>query len=343
MKVSKGQLLDASKEGILTQEQVDELYNYLSTRPDTGPSFNFTNILYYFGGLVAIGAMTLFMNLGWEAFGGWGILFISLAYAVMGLILISRFEGSGHTIPAGICATFVMAITPLAIYGLQQGMGWWPGDEPYREYHRQILWHWIYLELGTLAVGAIMLWRYRYPFLVMPIAATLWYMSMDFAAMLTGVDYEYEFFADFSMLFGLITILIAFWADIRSRKVGDYAFWLYIFGVIAFWSGLSMQGSGDQLSRFIYFCINLVLIGTGAVLSRRVFVVFGVLGSAGYLGYLASDVFEDSWLFPIALTVIGLSIVYLGVAWQKNEASITSKIRSFLPLELRELLSTRSP
>ena len=83
MKVSKGQLLDASKEGILTQEQVDELYNYLSTRPDTGPSFNFTNILYYFGGLVAIGAMTLFMNLGWEAFGGWGILFISLAYAVM--------------------------------------------------------------------------------------------------------------------------------------------------------------------------------------------------------------------------------------------------------------------
>jgi len=177
----------------------------------------------------------------------------------------------------------------------------------------------------------------------MPIAATLWYMSMDFAAMLTGVDYEYEFFADFSMLFGLITILIAFWADIRSRKVGDYAFWLYIFGVIAFWSGLSMQGSGDQLSRFIYFCINLVLIGTGAVLSRRVFVVFGVLGSAGYLGYLASDVFEDSWLFPIALTVIGLSIVYLGVAWQKNEASITSKIRSFLPLELRELLSTRSP
>jgi len=26
--------------------------------------------------LIAIGAMTLFMNLGWENFGGWGIFFI---------------------------------------------------------------------------------------------------------------------------------------------------------------------------------------------------------------------------------------------------------------------------
>lgn len=342
MKISKRRLIEAAKEGILSHDQVDNLYNYLSTRPDTGPSFSFTNILYYFGGLVAIGAMTLFMNLGWEAFGGWGILFISLAYACIGLVLTNRFEKAGHTIPAGICATFVVAITPLAIYGLQQGMGWWPDEETYREYHRLILWHWIYLELGTLVIGAIMVWKYEYPFLLMPIAVTLWYMSMDFAAMLTGGVYEYEFYADFSMWFGLITILIAFWVDIRSRKVGDYAFWLYIFGVIAFWCGLSMQGSDDQLSRFIYFCINLFLICAGAALFRRVFVVFGVLGSAGYLGYLASDIFEDSWLFPIALTVIGLSIVYLGIVWQKKEESITNKIRRILPLELRELLSNRS-
>jgi hypothetical protein len=56
---------------------------------------------------------------------------------------------------------------------------------------------------------------------------------------------------------------------------------------------------------------------------------------------LASTIFEESWLFPIALTVIGLSIVYLGVVWQKNEEAITKRIRSVLPLELRELLSAR--
>ena len=31
------------------------------------------HILYYLGGLIAIGAMTLFMTLGWERFGGGGL------------------------------------------------------------------------------------------------------------------------------------------------------------------------------------------------------------------------------------------------------------------------------
>jgi len=342
MKISKNHLKSAAEEGILSNDQVDALYSYLRSQPNTGPSFSFTNILYYFGGLVAIGAMTLFMNLGWEEFGGWGILVISIVYAGIGIFLTGKFQDAGHSIPAGICATFVVAITPLAIYGFQQGMGWWPDETTYHEYHKYIKWHWIYLEFGTLVAGVIMAWIYRYPFLVMPVAVTLWYMSMDMAVMLTGGQYDYEFQAFFSMWFGLATILISFWVDIRSRRTGDYAFWLYMFGVIAFWCGLTMQHSESELTKFFYFCINLGLIGIGAVLVRRVFVVFGALGSAGYLGHLASTIFKDSWLFPIALTVIGLSIVYLGVIWQKNEETITKKIRSILPVELQELLLERA-
>ena len=75
---------------------------------------------------------------------------------------------------------------------------------------------------------------------------------------------------------------------------------------------------------------------------RRVFVVFGALGSCGYLGHLASDVFKDSWLFPAALTAIGLGIIYLGVIWQKHEKAITQKARSYLPLPLKELLEAKS-
>ena len=212
MKISKEQLSNAAEKGIISNDQVDNLFAYLRRQPDTGPSFNFTNTLYYFGGLVAIGAMTLFMNLGWEEFGGWGILFISMSYAGVGLILIGKLQGAGHAIPAGICATFVVAIAPLAIYGFQQGMGWWPDETTYHEYHEYIKWHWIYLEFGTLVVGAVMAWIYSYPFLVMPVAVTLWYMSMDFSVMLTGGEYDYEFRAFFSIWFGLLTIFLAFWS-----------------------------------------------------------------------------------------------------------------------------------
>ena len=54
--------------------------------------------------------------------------------------------------------------------------------------------------------------------------------------------------------------------------------------------------------------------------------------------HLASDIFKDSWLFPITLTLLGLVVIYLGVLWQKNELLLASKARSFLPPKLGELL-----
>jgi hypothetical protein len=341
MKITKKNLQDAVEEKIITSEQSDRLVEFLIKHPTSGPSFDFTHVLYYLGGLIAIGAMTLFMNLGWESFGGWGILIISMIYAAIGMKLSNVFDSKGYNIPAGICATFVVALTPLAIYGLQQALGLWPDETDYRDYHRYIKWHWLYMELGALAVGAIVAWKYKYPFLIMPIAVTLWYLSMDITAMLSGGDFDWELRKLVSMYSGLLMIGLAFWVDVRSRNKADYAFWIYIFGVMAFWGGMSMQHSDSELSKFMYFCINLFMIGVGALLVRRVFVVFGALGSCGYLGHLASNVFKDSWLFPISLTAIGLLVVCLGILWQKHEQTITLKTRKILPVQLKELLDSR--
>ena len=156
-----------------------------------------------------------------------------------------------------------------------------------------------------------------------------------------GGDITWELRKLVSLYSGLLMIDLAFWVDIRSRHKADHAFWLYIFGVITFWGGLSSQSSDDELSNFIYFCVNLLMIGVGALLIRRVFVVFGALGSCGYLGYLAFDVFRDSWLFPMTLTTIGFGGVYLGILWQKYGQAITQKSRLLLPVQLRELLEAQ--
>lgn len=341
MRITRRDLHGAAEQSIISDKQADALYEYLRDRPTVGPRFDLTHVLYYLGGLIAIGAMTLFMNLGWEQFGGWGIFFVSLAYAGAGLKLAEAFAKNGHAIPAGICATFVVALTPLAIYGLQLGLGFWPDGSVYREYHRVIRWHWLFLELGTLAVAAVVLWRHRYPFLLMPVAVTLWYLSMDLASMLTEDAADFEFRATVSLWFGLAMILLALWVDLRAHKTGDYAFWLYLFGVLTFWGGLTAQQSEGELARFGYFCINVGLLAVGAILARRVFVVFGALGMTSYLGHLAHEVFEGSWLFPVALTLLGLGIVYLGLVWQRHERSITQRLRELLPGPLRELLEAR--
>ena len=349
MKIEAQDLRAAAAAGIVTPEQSDRLWTFLRERihdrAGDQPGFHATHILYYLGGLIAIGAMSLFMTLGWQSYGGWGLFGISIAYALLGLGLTEYLLKRALRIPAGILAAFTVALTPLAMYALQVALGVWPDATPYRDYHIYVRWHWILMELATLAVGAVLFQRYRIPFLLMPVAVTLWYMSMDLApflfAELDAAQY-WEVRKWVSLWFGLLIVLLAFRVDLLSRHSrDDYAFWLYLFGVLALWGGLSLMKSDNELSKFIYLLINLGLIATGAALSRRIFVICGGLGVAGYLGHLAHDLFKDSLLFPFVLTFIGLAVIGLGIKWQKYEGRIQRRMLGWLPREVAELLARR--
>jgi hypothetical protein len=340
MELNRGLLKDATEQGLISASQAESLWDFLEARSQNIPRFRASHILYYFGGLIAIGAMSLFMTLGWEQLGGWGLFFIALAYSGAGLWLTEfLLNRSRLPIPAGITAAFVVVLTPLAVYGLQVALGAWAEGRVFREYHTHIDWRWLLMEFATLASGAVLLWRYRLPFLVMPVAVTLWYMSMDLTPFLWGdADASWELRKLVSLWFGLLIVLLAFWVDVRTKRDQDFAFWLYLFGVIAFWGGLSLLDSDSEFNKFLYLCINLVMIITGALLSRRVFAVFGGLGTAGYLGHLAYEVFKDSLLFPLVLTIIGLGIIFLGILWQRHEAAIQHQLRAWLPSSMSALI-----
>jgi hypothetical protein len=77
------------------------------------------------------------------------------------------------------------------------------------------------------------------------------------------------------------------------------------------------------------------------MIGRRVFAIFGGMGVAGYLGYLAWDLFQDSLIFPFILSLIGLGIIWLGLLWQRHEAKIQQLLQHYLPAAWRELLAQR--
>ena len=350
MQITRAVLDEAAAKGLIQKGQSLALWNFLVEHERETPSFRPAHILYYLGGMIAIGAMTLFMNLGWERFGGTGLLLISVCYSAVALALTEFLLGRKHlALPAGITAALAVVMVPLAVYGAQHVLGFWPADGStawaYRDYHTRIDWRWLIMELATLVAGAVALWRYRLPFLILPVAVTLWYMSMDLAPFLFGGEAA-AFFSDrgklVSTMFGIAMTLIAFWVDIRSRQPKDFAFWLYIFGVLTFWGGLTSMDSNSEVGKFLYCCINLLMIAIGAALSRRVFAVFGGIGVALYLGHLSHTVFKDSMLFPVALTAIGLSVVAAGVYWQRHEATIGAWLRSLLPAPMRELVEQRA-
>src|SRR5215470_13305975 len=345
--ISKAQLDGAVHAGIVSAEQAEKLAAYLGAAAPSQEQARFTlvHVLYYLGGMIAIGAMTLFMTLGWNALGGWGGCVTAILYGVLALLLAHWFlEQKKLYIPAGIMATLAVVMVPLAIFGAQMALGYWGEDKPYRDFHVYIDWRWIMMEFGTLAIGAVLLWRYRFPFMLMPIAVTLWYMSMDLVPFLLGVErvYDWEIRKFISVCFGLVMTLVAFWVDVRSRASRDYAFWLYLFGLLTFWGGLSLLESGSELSKLAYCAINVLMILIGAVLGRRVFAVFGGLGVAFYLGHLSWRVFKDNLVFPFALSVIGFAVIWLGVLWQRREAQWSARLRAILPTPLRELIETRA-
>ncbi len=380
MHITRTMLDQATDRGLLREGQATALWSFLSARvaeqDQHSPRFKAAHILYYLGGLTAIGAMSLFMTLGWERLGGGGLWAIASAYALAAALAAEHLLHKKRlALPAGILAVLAVALVPLAVYGAQRWLGWWPAEGTsrgaYRDYHAVIDWRWLLMELATLAAGAIALWRWRLPFLVLPVAVTLWYLSMDIVPVLLGGE-PAAFFSDegkrVSTAFGLGMVALAFWVDLRSAPgaataaapaapaalvaapfaassagapLRDFAFWLYIFGVFAFWGGLTSMESHSELGRLLYACVNLLLITVGTALSRRVFAVFGAIDLALYLGHLSHTVFRDSLLFPLALAAIGLAVMAAGVWWQRHEARIGNRLRLLLPDALRVRIEQR--
>jgi hypothetical protein len=334
MRMTKQDLAAAVEIKIISSEQAQKLADFLLKRQDDTPSFRLTHLLYYFGGLLAISAITLFVTQAWELMRGLPLFILSSLLFIFGLLITRYFLDKKLTIPAGIMATFSLAVVPLAIYNLQSWLGYFPKTSfEYVDYHSHVDWSWAPMEFGTLFVGVFMLYYYRFPFLLFPVAVTLWYMSMDLYPLLVRpVEYTFQQRSLFSMYFGLMMLVVAVYMDFKhSDDKKDYAFWLYLFGLLSFWGGLSLLNSSSELSHFIYCMINVLLILISVFLNRRVFAVFGAAGVIGYLGHLSFNVFANSLSFPVALIFLGVLLILAASRWARVEDAIYRKLQPYIP------------
>jgi hypothetical protein len=329
----------------LTPTDVNRLWNALHARGAGRPRFDTAHVAYYFGALVVISAMGFFMTLAWSAVRGAGLTAFALAYAVAFWVAGESLWKRGLPTPGGLLFTVAVSMVPLAVYGIHDAIGLWPQGDPgdYRDYYTRVRGSWIVIELVTAGVGTAAVLARPFPFLMAPVALALWFMSMDLTPLVFGAsDASWESRTWVSMWFGLAMLLGAYGIDLRNRLRQDFAFWGYLFGVLAFWGGLSLINGDSALSKVVYCAINVGLIVLSVLLRQRLFIVFGALGVLGYLGYLSYRVFEDSLLFPVALTVLGILIIYFGVVYQRNAAAIAVGLQANLPEGIRALVPPRA-
>jgi hypothetical protein len=338
----------AVQQNLITPEQGESLWNaFLDRYPpedqENQPRFNVANVAYYLGALIVITAMGWFMTRAWERFGGAGLFSIALFYALCFIFSGKNlYFRQNLQVPGGLLFTMAVAMTPLAIYGLQRWTGFWQADDPgmYRGFHTWVKGSWFLMELGTIIAGLVTLKFVKFPFLTAPIAFSLWYLSMDLTPLLFGEnDYTWKNRLWVSFWFGIGCLIVAYLIDLRCRRSqGDFAFWIYLFGLIVFWFSILVLANDNEWERFLFCLANVGLILLSLLLKRRLFTVFGGIGVFAYLSYLSYQVFADSLLFPFALTALGIGIIYIGFLYQHHYQTLTRFIDSYIPSEWRNLL-----
>lgn len=325
--------------GVLNPGQDQALLAFLRCQPTPQASFQLAHVAFYFGALLIMGAMGWLLSKAWMRVGDSALLLIALAYIAALTLGGLALQRRGQTIAGGVLAAVAVGIVPLAVFALERMTGLWPlGDSQaaYHNYYTYVQGGWLLMEAATVLAGLLMLRLIPFPFIVMPIALALWFMSMDLSEWVHGNQFNWEQRQQVSLWFGLGLLLVFLGIDGRTRQ--DMAFWGYLAGLLAFWGGLTSMQSSSEFGKALYCLINLGLMASAILLRRAMFMVFGAVGVAAYLGYLSYDVFADSLLFPVVLSLIGLGVIGLGLLYQKHRDRLSNRLRAALPEGLLRLL-----
>lgn len=332
-------LARAVQAGILQPGQDQALLAFLRQRPAQRGSFQLAHVAFYFGAMLIMAAMGWLLTEAWMRIGDWALLLIASLYILLLTLFAVNLQRRVQPVAAGVLAAVAVSIVPLAVFAIERLAGWWPMDDAqanYHQYYTYVQGGWLAMEAATVLAGLLMLRLIPYPFIVMPIAVALWFMSMDLSEWFFGSPFSWEQRREVSLWFGLGLLVLFVGVDGRTRE--DYAHWGYLAGLAAFWGGLTLVDSGSELGKALYCLINIALMGMAVLLRRPVFMVFGALGVAAYLGYLSYEVFADSLLFPVVVTLIGLGVIGLGLVYQKRRERLSRVMRDCLPGWVRAAL-----
>ncbi len=337
--ISEEELFKACEEKIISHEQATSLWGFLKDKSSDRVAFTGINVTYYIGSLIVISAMTWLATEAFSKYSSLGLLCISLVYfsafLLVGIKLINKRE---TYIPGGLVLTIAVFMVPLAIFSVQKYFDLWVDTDPgnYSDYFQWIKGGWFFMELGTIIASVFFLYFFGFPLLTFPLAFTLWFLSMDLTPLFFDTKFSFDERKIVSLYFGLSMLLFTYFIDKKTRK--DYAFWLYLFGLISFWGGLTLLNSDSELNKFLYFCINLVLILIAVLFNRIVFIVFGGFGCLAYLFHLSEKMFKDSILFPFVLSLIGILLIWLGIKYSKHKIRIEKYLDSKIPVSIANLI-----
>lgn len=340
--VSRSALTAALVRAGLAESAVEQVLHDLTVTKsfETGGRSRGAVVLYYLGGLLVIGAMSVFLGESWSEAGDAAGLAVLLLYAVAFAVLAIVFRQRGLPTPSGLMATAVVALVPAVVFAFSRTTGVGEGTD-YADYADFYVWvssQWFLMELATIAVGVVALRLTDFSLVLAVMGTSMYFAAMDLTEVVFSDDPTDGQRALVAIAIGFVAIAIGVAFDHQPRR--DHAFWPHLFGVLSVLWGIefALAGAGESSQWVATEALGLVFLAFGTVAARVTYVAIGGLLVFGATSWAALDLFQSSLLTPLAIAVIGLMIIAGGVWLQRNAVRLQANVRGALPAWMLKLV-----
>ncbi len=253
------------------------------------------SFLVYLVGLTLFGALGSLLAIqaddyGSAGFVGWALL-VFLATETWALLALAY----GRRVTAGLLALSAVAAWVVLLGAILDWFGWLAHtDSPFAGFHVSHL----FLELSLVFAAAIAVAVFRFPLLMLPLAAGTWFFVTDL--LFGGGDWT----AVLSILVGLMLLSWAVALDRGSTR--PYAFWLHVVSGLTIGGGLLWLFHDGDWDWILIGLVALLYIWVGDRLLRSSWVVLGAWALLQTTAHFAAKWSAEAlgaffYLFPFAL------------------------------------------
>lgn len=286
-------------------------------------------VLVWLGVLLVIGAHGWWSTTGYEDLGFGFVFGLTALWQAVFLIAAERARRAGYTALTAGFAAVVAFYTPLTVYSLERLFGV-DFEYHYNEFYPWISEGWVWMEVAAIAAAFALLYRYRHPFLALPITVFVGFFAMDFGARTFGLalDSNEQGVEKLVLAVGLATAAAGAVLDYRGLR--RFALWPHIgsFWLIP-WGLLELVDS-ESLALFV---MGGAAIVAGIWLARIGHLAFGAVAIWGAITMLA-----EGAMFPFFLMAGGIAFIAGGIWLARGDTPIQRWLQQRgLPAPQRDL------
>jgi len=292
--------------------------------------FNAITVAYSLGALLVLFALAWFLLERWKVLGPFGVLVVALLYAAAFAGVGTLLRRRGFDVAGGLAIVLAVAMTPVWTWAILRLMGEMPDPaiytDPLSRYEPYVASRLMVLDLATIGVALAAIRRVTFSVLAAPIAVALVALLLHLGQALGNPRFTWYTGPYYECVVACAMIAIAYAVERRQPPGEDYAFWIYLAGLVMLLVAYVWVWSYIGRWRHALPLVAVALVTASLYLRRRTFLVAGGVAAFGYLGYLAFDVFQRVIALPIALATLGLLVIVSTVWMQRRFPRLVDRV-----------------